>query len=296
MPGLDSLRVGVVTGPRNPDLTAGARELVAEFERRGATAAPAVWTDDDEENWPDFDVLLLRSCWDYHERIDDFRDWLETVEEAGVTVLNPPDAVRWNVHKFYLRDLADAGVPVLETAFVERGSDRRLEGVLADRGWAEAVVKPAVATSSAGAWRASRADPDEQRFEDAVAAADTLVQRFAPEIRDGERSLAFFGGEFAHAARRLPASDDFRAHHRFGGDSTRYDPAEETVEQAAGALAAARDHLGVSATGLPYARVDGVLRDGRFVLMELELVEPYLWLGEADGAVEGLADAVEAAP
>jgi len=294
VPTLDSLRVGVVTGPRSPELTEGARELVAEFERRGATAGPAVWTAD-EPDWADFDVLLLRSCWDYHERIDDFRDWLTAVERAGAAVLNPPDVVRWNVHKFYLRDLAAAGVPVLDTAFVERGSDRSLAGVLDDRGWSEAVVKPAVATSSTGAWRASRADPDEQRFRDAVGDADTLVQRFAPEIRDGERSLSFLGGEFAHAARRVPAADDFRAHHRYGGDSTPYDPAGETVAQAADALAAARDHLGVSATDLPYARVDGVLRDGQFVLMELELVEPYLWLGDADGAVAGLADAVEAA-
>lgn len=293
MTDLDSLRVGVVTGPRNPDLTAGARALVAAFERRGATAGPAVWTAD--EDWAGFDVLLVRSCWDYHERITDFRDWLATAEAAGATVLNPPDVVRWNVHKFYLRDLVDAGVPVLDTAFVERGSDRRLAGVLDDRGWTEAVVKPAVATSSTGAWRASRSDPDEQRFEQAVADGDTLVQRFAPEIRAGERSLSFFGGDFAHAARRRPASDDFRAHHRYGGDSSLYEPADETVGQAASALATARDRLGVSASELPYARVDGVLRDGRFLLMELELVEPYLWLGEADGAVERLADAVEAA-
>jgi len=294
MTDLDSLRMGVVTGPRTPGLTDGARELVAEFGRRGATAGPAVWTDEDED-WSAHDVLLLRSCWDYHERVDAFREWLAAAEAAGATVLNPPDVVRWNVHKFYLRDLADAGVPVLETAFVERGSDHSLAGILDDRDWTEVVVKPAVATSSTGAWRASRDDPDEARFEQAVAAGDTLVQRFAPEIRDGERSLSFLGGEFAHAARRTPASDDFRAHHRYGGESALYEPADSTVEQAASALAAARTHLGVSAADLPYARVDGVLRDGRFRLMELECVEPYLWLGEADGAVAGLADAVEAA-
>lgn len=291
MTDIDSLHLGVVTGPRNPDLTEGARALVAEFERRGATARPAVWTAE-TENWDAYDVLLLRSCWDYHERVEDFRAWLATVEEAGVSVLNPADVVRWNVHKFYLRDLADAGVPVLDTAFVERGSDRSLTDILDGRDWAEAVVKPAVATSSTGAWRASRGDPDEQRFRDAVAAADTLVQRFAPEIRAGERSLVFLGGEFAHAARRRPASGDFRAHPSYGGESSLYEPVEDTVEQAADALATARDRLGVSASDVPYARVDGVLRDGQFLLMELELVEPYLWLGEADGAVAGLANAV----
>lgn len=295
MADLDGFRVGVVTGERKPELTPGARDLVAEFERRGATAGPVLWTGD--EDWAAFDVLLLRSCWDYHEAIDAFRAWLDAVEAADVAVLNPVSVLRWSVHKSYLSDLAGAGVPVLPTAVVERGSGRSLPAVMDEHGWSEAVVKPAVGTSSAGTWRVSRAAAPAcaDRFRAAVAGGDVLVQRFAPEIADGERSLVFLGGEFGHAMRRWPAADDFRAHPAYGGEVAAYDPAPGTVEQAAAVLATARDLLDVPPRALPYARVDGVLRAGEFRLMELELVEPHLGLGRAEGAVARLADAVEAA-
>lgn len=291
---LDSTRVGIVTGPRVPELTGGARQLVAELNARGASAEPAVWTTDDPG---DVDVAVFRSCWDYHERIDDFREWLDELAEADVTVLNPLAAVRWNVHKFYLRDLGAAGVPVLDTAFVEAGTDTRLGDVLDERGWTDAVVKPAVGTSSTDTWRTNRADAaDHQgRFASMVARGDVLVQRFAPEIRDGERSLVFFGGELSHAFRRDPAAGDFRAHPNFDATITQYEPADATVEDAAAALAAVEDAVDVAPSSLPYARVDGVLRDGDFLLMELELVEPWLGLQEVDGAAERFADAIEAA-
>ncbi|WP_336037744.1 ATP-grasp domain-containing protein [Halobacterium yunchengense] len=295
MTALHSKAVGVVTGPRRPDLSAGGRALADELRARGATVDPVVWTDLDD--LADVDALVLRSCWDYHERIADFRAWLEGVDAADAALLNPVRVVRWNVHKSYLRDLAEAGVDVLDTAFVERGSDRALRSVLEARGWEDAVVKPAVGTSSAGAFRTTRADAaaDRERFASLVADGDVLVQRFAPEIRDGERSLAFLGGAFSHAYRRVPADGDFRAHPSFDATVEQYDPADATVAAARAALDAVEDAVGVPPAALPYARVDGVRRDGGFVLMELELVEPWLGLHEVDGAADRLADAVAAA-
>jgi len=289
---LDSTRVGIVTGPRVPELTEGGRQLAAELEARGANAQPVVWPTDDHR---DLDVAVVRSCWDYHERIDDFRAWLDALADADVTVLNPLAAVRWNVHKFYLRDLAAAGVPVLETAFVDAGGDTRLPDVLDERGWEDAVVKPAVGTSSTDTWRTNRDDAadHQERFASMGSDGDLLVQRFAPEIRDGERSLVFFGGAFSHAFRRDPAAGDFRAHPAFDATITQYEPAASTIEDASTALAAVDDAVGVAPSALPYARVDGVLRDGEFVLMELELVEPWLGLDRVDGASEWLADTIE---
>lgn len=289
---LDSTRVGIVTGPRVPELHEGGRQLAAELEARGANAQPVVWTTDDQR---DFDVVVFRSCWDYHERIDDFRAWLDALADAGVSVQNPLDALRWSVHKFYLRDLAAAGVPVLETAFVEASDGTRLPDVLDKRGWEDAVVKPAIGTSSTDTWRTTRAEAadHQHRFASMVTDGDVLVQRFAPEIRDGERSLVFFGGAFSHAFRRDPAAGDFRAHPAFDATITQYEPAASTIEDASAALAAVGDAVGVPPSALPYARVDGVLRDGEFVLMELELVEPWLGLDRVDGAAARLADAIE---
>lgn len=292
----EPLRIGVVTGERAPDLSADGRAVVATFRERGYAAEPLVWSDDSTD-LQRFDVALLRSCWDYHTAPDAFRDWLDAVEAAGATVRNPPSLVRWNLHKRYLLDLAAAGLPVLPTAHVPASTDADLSAVLRDRGWTEAVVKPAIATTSAGAWRTSLADAetDQRRFADALADGDLLVQQFAPEINDGERSLVFLGGAFSHAKRIRPAEGDFRTHSNYGGSSTPYDPAPETVETAAECLRTARDLHDLDPEAVPYARVDGVVRDGEFHLMELELVEPYLDLGVPDDGYVAFVDAVEAA-
>jgi glutathione synthase/RimK-type ligase-like ATP-grasp enzyme len=287
-------RIGIVTGEEAPTLTADGRALSWALAQRGAATAALRW-DDSSVDWATFDVALVRSCWSYYERLDAFQEWLSTVEDAGVTLLNPGDVVRWNVHKSYLRDLEAAGVPVLPTAWVERGTDASLPEILARHGWDEAVVKPAVGTSSDGVWRTSDAADAAARFDDQLAATDLLVQAFAPEIGDGELSLVCFQGEYSHAYRVVPADGDFRAHPNFGGTLTAYDPPEHVRERATGIVQAACDCVGVDPVELPYARVDGVIRDGEFRLVELELVEPYLNLDSADGAAAAFADAVEAA-
>ncbi|WP_327051197.1 ATP-grasp domain-containing protein [Halomicrococcus gelatinilyticus] len=288
-----SLRVGVVTGEDAPDLTENGRSVLSALRDRGLAAEPVVWTDD-AVDWTTFDVALVRSCWGYHARIDAFRDWLDAVEDAGTTLLNPGDVVRWNVHKFYLRDLEATGVPVVPTTWVEQGSDADLAELLRDEGWREAVVKPAVGTSSVGTWRTSLADAadDQGRFAAAVADGDLLVQAFAPEVFDGERSLVFFGGEYSHAVRCVPAEGEFRSHPDYGGTVEPHDPPQALVDDAAAVLRAARSVLGVDPVDLPYARVDGIVRGGEFRLMELELVEPYLNLDVPERGPAALADAV----
>lgn len=295
MPQTESPRVGIVTGEQAPDLTDEGQALRAALRDRGFAAEAVRW-DDPEVGWSGFDAALLRSCWGYHENLPAFRSWLGRVEDSGVTVRNPPAAVRWNSHKFYLRDLESAGVPVLSTAFVEAGSDADLSAILDGNGWAEAVVKPAVGTSSTGVWRtaAETAAADQERFETMVADSDVLVQRFAPEVTEGERSLVFFEGSFSHATSHSPADDDFRTHPSFGGTTEAYTPDEAVVEQSRAVLSTAARQVGVPVEALTYARVDGVEREGTFHLMELELIEPFLSLSAADGAVERFADAVAA--
>jgi glutathione synthase/RimK-type ligase-like ATP-grasp enzyme len=291
----DVTNVAVVTGDHRPELTADGRAVLAALRDRRFEATPAVWSDPDVE-WATFDAALLRSCWNYHEDVDAFREWIDHLEGAGVILRNPADVVRWNVHKSYLRDLADAGVPTLETAWIEDAEvDVELEGILRDGGWDRAVVKPAVGTSSVGTWRTSidEASDHQDRFDDLRGSGDVLVQAFAPEIRDGERSFVFFGGEFSHASNYVPAPDDFRAHPNFGGTTEPYDPPGSIVEQGRATLQQASDILGIDPTSLPYARVDGIERDGEFRLIELELIEPFLGLERADGAVDRFADAIE---
>lgn len=280
----DRREVGIVAGARSPTGTDDDAALAAALERHGIEAGPVRW--DRDRDWTAYDALVVRSCWEYHEDVGRFRDWLETVAAADAAVYNPVDALRWNHHKFYLDDLRQRGVDVLETAFVEGADERSAVSVLDERGWTDAVVKPAVGTSSEGVTRVSDDDPPTTAPD-----GDLLVQRFAPEIADGERSLVFLAGSFSHAWRSVPAADDFRSHSQFGGHTERLTPSESVREDARTVLSAAATVLDRDPGDLLYARVDGVERDGDFVLMELELVEPFLRLRRG-GAVGRLATAI----
>ena len=113
---------------------------------------------DAEDDWTQYDALVLRSCWDYHLRPHDFTQWLDRVEHDGVALWNPGAVVRWNLHKRYLRDLERAGVRIPETVWLDHGDRRTLADVMGQQGWSECVVKPAVSASATHTWRVRKDD------------------------------------------------------------------------------------------------------------------------------------------
>jgi hypothetical protein len=235
--------------------------------------------------------VVLRSVWDYHLRPDEFGTWLVARERDGGAPVNPAPLVRWNLHKSYLDDLAAAGCAVVETVRVPRGEPAPLAALLQERGWTEAVVKPAVSASAHRTFRVGRSEaPARQADLDAiVGGGDALVQPLAREILDaGEWSLVFVAGAFSHAVLKRGAPGEFRVQEEYGGHATPGDPGPAVRAQAAAALAAAPGRA-------TYARVDGLVRDGAFVLMELELIEPVLYFATDPAAAGRLADAVLAA-
>jgi hypothetical protein len=282
-----SPRVALVTCARIPDLTADDRLLAAALRARGADVAPVVW-DAPTVHWPSFDRVVLRSVWDYHLRVAEFAAWLDARSADGTVLLNPTSLVRWNLHKSYLADLAAGGHAVIETVRVPRGEARSLAALLDERGWADAVVKPAVSASAHLTFRVVRSEASSRQEDlDAIVTdRDALVQPLAPEILDaGEWSLVFVAGELSHAVLKRGAPGEFRVQEEYGGRAVIGDPGPVIREQAAAVLAAAPGRS-------TYARVDGFVRDGAFVLMELELIEPVLYLGIAAGAAGRLSEAV----
>ena len=267
----------------DPDDLLGVREL----DRLGVHVEPAVWRDASVD-WSRFDLVCLRSCWDYHEAPDDFVRWIESLEAGGMRVWNPPAVLRWNLDKAHLVELAAAGFPVVPTRLVPAGSSVSLSTVLASSGWEHAVVKPTISLSAFDTWRTSRAHAPakESAFRELVERGGVLVQRFQPEILDpGEWSFVFLGGRLSHAVEKRPASGDFRVQSEHGGSIRRIEPSARTIEEAAALLAAAPGpHL--------YARVDVVPVDGQLVLMELELIDPSLFLSRAEDAPRRLAELI----
>lgn len=225
--------------------------------------------EDGAQDYGNFELCVIRSTWNYIRRRDDFLGWAESA--ARLTRLkNSWETVRWNTDKSYLKDLAKRGINIVPTAFVARGSEQPLAAIAAERGWTDVVVKPRVGAASFLTRRFGPARLQEGgRFLRRLAARrDALVQPYVASVENmGESCLVWIGGEITHAVRKSP---------RFSGDR------EETVLVSAIApdeKAFALKIIEPYAPGLLYARVD-LARDekGECQLMELELVEPSLFL------------------
>jgi len=286
-PGSGPFRLAFATWSKRPELTADDGRAAEALRRDGHRVEPVPW-DAPGAAWAAFDAVLVRSVWDYHLRPAEFLLWVDAVEGTGTRLLNPPAVLRWNHHKSYLRDLALRGVEIVPTVWLPQGREADLGAVLAARGWSEAVVKPAVSASAHETWRISGApSPDDRgRLQALLRRGEALLQPLLPEVRSpGEWSLVFFGGAFSHAMLKRPRAGDFRVQEELGGRAEPEAPPRHLVEQAARALAAAP-------APCLYARVDGVERAGRLVLLELELIEPVLYFGAAAGAPERFAAAL----
>jgi glutathione synthase/RimK-type ligase-like ATP-grasp enzyme len=279
--------IAFVTCARLPDLHGDDRLVADALCRRGFEVAAAVW-DDAAVDWRQFAAVVIRATWDYHLRQDRYAAWLHRCETDGVNLWNPPAAVLANMDKRYLGEVAAAGVEIVPLDYVERGHRQSLLTLLERRNWTHAVVKPAISASAFGTWRTSLASAavDQRRFDEEVVQRSLLVQPFADEIvTSGEWSLVFFDGDYSHAVLKRPASGDFRVQEELGGRAEASTPPRSIVEQA-------RRVLFRAAAPLLYARVDGIERDGRFVLMELEINEPFLYVGSSNGAADRFADAI----
>lgn len=285
------MRIALATCAALLDLGADDRLLADALRARGCEVVPAVWSDA-AVRWGSFDRVVIRSVWDYHRRFAEFTAWLDRLEDASAVVLNPLRTLRWNVRKgTYLAELAAAGAVVVPTELLEpTPAAPSLAGLLDRRGWSSAVLKPEVSASAHLTLRTTRADAeahqaDLQRMLDRGAA---LVQPYLPGVERGEWSLVHLGGTFSHAVRKRPAPGDFRVQEEHGGTTRREPPPAAFLAHAARVLRACPHPW-------TYARVDAVEHEGEPLLMELELVEPLLFLAHEPQAPGRLADAILAA-
>jgi len=276
--------IAIATCADYADLKADDELLAEALEERRCDVQTVVW-DEDEVAWSGFDLCLVRSTWDYHEKHPGFLDWARRVE-AGSSLHNPAELITWNSDKRYLRELGERGVRTVPTIWVGRDSRLELQQILAGAGWDEAVVKPVVDLGARNLHRV-RTGEGGAALEAALRRGEAMVQPFLPSLEEqGERSLVYIEGELTHAVRKRPAPGDFRVQSIWGGTVGREEPGAAEVELAEAALAQFRE--------VPlYARVDLVAGpEGEPCLIELELIEPNLYLSEHPAAAEALADAV----
>jgi len=271
--------IALVTDSDGPNLSSSDQTLLAPLRARGIGALAVPWRAP-HVDWRAFDLVVLRSCWNYHRHLAGFRAWIDHLAAAGVRVCNPPAVVRWNLDKAYLRDLADAGVPIIPTVWLDAGAPAQLAAILDTQGWGRAVVKPRVSASAHGIWHVDRVQATERQpdLERMLATTGALIQPLMPQIAAGEWSLVFFDGAFSHAALKVPAAGDIFVQQRLGGTTSLRQAPAHLVAQAAAIVEAATRQLLPTGHALLYARVDGIEVHGRLLLMELELIEPGLFL------------------
>lgn len=238
------------------------------------------WSDPDVD-WSRFTHILIKSTWDYFDYYPEFLAWLDKLEALGTSVLNPVATLRWNSSKNYLLELKAKGYPCVAGKILPKGTAATLKSLHEALGFETMVVKPLVSGGAKNTLKITRGAGKE--LEDKIASLlqeeDFLVQPYIPEIvAVGEYSLIFFNGVFSHAVLKSPAVDDFRVQHYYGGTIQEITPDSKMLASAQALVASfAKDSL--------YARVDGVVIDGVFHLMELELIEPYLFLGLSEKAI-----------
>jgi O-ureido-D-serine cyclo-ligase len=282
------LHVALVTADEARELDEDLPPLRDALVARGVAVDTPCWRDP-AVHWSGYDLAVLRSTWDYTDRLPEFLDW--TVRAAAATrLVNPPELVRWNVDKHYLGELEARGVAVIPSSFPASAA-----AAVLPRG-TECVVKPTVGAGSRGA-RRFRSDDDlaaRQHIAQLVAAGSSpMIQPYLPSVdAAGETALVYFDGEFSHAIRKgaLLTLDGAPVRGLFAPEQIR-PRAPGADELAVGAAA-------IAALGVPaplYARVDLIRdRDGAPRVLELELTEPSLFFAHAPGSAQRFAAAIEA--
>jgi glutathione synthase/RimK-type ligase-like ATP-grasp enzyme len=273
----------LATAADQPEITASDRLYAAALERRGWHVVGAPW-DGPGAAFDGAAAVVIRSTWGYYRAGDAFRDWTEAMAAAG-RLFNPIGLVRWNLRKDYIDRLAAGSVRVPQTHYVACETDA-IEKVFAVTGWRRAVIKPTMGASGYSVELVARERIGEAvpRLAAEARAGGVLVQEFLPEIADGELSLIYFDGVFSHAVRKRPPQGEFRVNSRFGATRSAETPSPDVTEQGAAALRALPE--------LPlYARVDGIVRDGALIVIEVELLEPALFMEFDPPAAERFAEA-----
>ena len=253
----------------------------AALAERGFAVDPVPWTKAADLSGYDLIVPLL--VWGYFERFGDWLAFLDHCESERWPMVNPPPLLRWNSDKAYLADLAGKGVSTVPTIIVERCDDAALASARDHFGTERLVVKPPISAGATGTHRLGPGDgvPDDNRGQRAI-----IQPMIDSVISEGEYSLILFDGVLSHSVIKQPKTGDFRVQPHLGGTTRRCDPPPGGEALALAALAQAP----APAT---YARVDMVASDaGELMIMELELVEPALFLGEAPEGSAPFAEAI----
>lgn len=303
--------VALVTYKDKPHLIDGEKLLLKAFQNQGVIPHEVPW-DKVGVNWKNFDLVILRTCWNYHTKISQFLAWLDLLENQKIKVFNPINIIKWNINKRYLLDLEKMGIPIVPTLMLNKETIRDLMKIIYQAGWKEVIIKPTIGASSYKIVRIktealrhlkgnqlalSEAEADSFQVEESdkskvtgsikeiLKDSDLIIQPFLTEIQtEGEYSFIFFNKIYSHTILKKPKRGEFRTQPELGGTEIAINPDPDLLIQA-------KNIMEKIPFPLLYARVDCVVINEKLHLMELELTEPYLYFEKKAGAAENFVRA-----
>lgn len=270
-----------------PNLEPDDRLALPWLQQMQIDVVPAIWNDT-TICWQAFDAVVIRSTWDYYRNYGAFVQWFDHLQSTGIPVWNPVPLMRWNMDKRYLQTLEQQGIPIVPTVWLAQGAEILLSDTLASNDWTEAIIKPAISAGAFLTWRTSleQALTDQHRLQAALDHSDVLIQPFVHTIcTEGEWSFIFLGGSYSHTVVKRPQTGDFRVQEEHGGSTQMVVPSAVLRSQAQAVVDCLTEEW-------LYARVDGVVVNGTLLLMELELIEPTLFLAHDAFAPQRFAQAL----
>ena len=278
------MNIALATCKDLPDWEIDDAPLHAALNAAGVTVSMPVWSDKTID-WSMFDLTIIRTTWDYQDRLDEFLNWTMQADALG-RLRNRPQLLRWNANKNYLRDLYQKGIPIAPTEWLEDEVD--IESVACRRGWKKLFIKPMVGASAIGAMRFDVSDcyAAQDLLSQTLSKCGMLLQPYIQTVEnEGEVSLLYFGGRYSHAVVKIPPDGDFRVQDDYGAKDYPFHPDQDLRDLSRQAL-----------TLLPsiplYARVDFLKFNGSWVLNELELIEPSLFFRHGPNAASLFVDAI----
>ena len=252
-------------------------QIISFLTEKGLNISKEIWNDE-KVKWEDYDLAILKSPWDYFDLIEDFYNWLNKIESLNIKLLNPVEIIRWNADKHYLHDIEKGDLKVTPSIFLTKGDQVKLAEYFDKFKTEKIIVKPVVSGGSKNTFKVTAANADEinEKLKSLVELEDFIIQPFLTEIEEtGEWSFLFFNGKFSHALLKKAATGDFRVQATFGGTVHPQNPSQDLIETA-------QQYVDQFAKRCLYARVDGAIVNNEFILMELELIEPFLFLDKSD--------------
>ena len=237
---------------------------------------------DDEADWTSFDLVIVRTTWDYHTRPKEFLAKLKLIASQA-KLMNAAEVIEWNFHKGYLKELESKGVRIVPTQLFQFPGQ-----VTLPQDWSESrfIIKPAISANAYKTMVVTRKEVEEGSFAPELYPGDWILQPFMGEITQGEVSLHFFNKTFSHGITKIPKTGDFRVQEEHGGSIRPFFPTPALLEESL-------ELLEKIPFDLLYARVDVVFWRGHYVLMEIELIEPALYFRTNSQSVRNYKEAID---